>query len=922
MNPHRRELFREVLRRDEQLSCEFVGAAILTGAQAQLLSFIADDNRLSAHEVDYTGTIARCIESGRVETARLKALLPGLLKLVPPAAHDEDDEVIGREGRPLACGLLRSVCVRLLAKGKLSEDVLRAAVVAHFASGTRYERRNESRDIPKLLSKLSASQRLLVVDLEYALMRERQPQLDARAVCTELAHDGPLILDADRDRRGILERLSDEGGDPQYRAVLLTLAIYLTPRKDGRLIGTKAVGRAVADSPPLVSQLELAIAGFRPDPQILKMEKQQRRRRERQRKKRDQERKTWIDFWRGLAKHPSRALRPGMREQTIWNLSIALRSKPRGDEEARWDRSFLEEHFGSRAVDALRAALMDYWRGMEPTLRSERKDGERDTYLVVWSIGLMGIYAEAEDDDWAAKLTSAEAELAVRYAFLELNGYPSWMSALAEEHPEVVERVLGDAIDAELSEAGASGKWRSSSLQSTQYGRREIAKLLQRRLVRWLLAVHTSMSKTYSSEFEGKLEQVIGVLLTHGDGHVRIWLSELALCHAGPRRPAQHLLFWLPILCQTDPRRGLAQVLRALERLPVERKGTAVALIGGTQDERTNSPQANWRANLSPIERLALLRAIYRHVSPEADNVHPGVYSPDVRDRAEDGRRNVFKELMDADGPGATEAKLALADDPEFAHMRGRIETMAWERLAKDFDTSTFQPAELAGLLSGRELSPKSGAEMAQLMIDRLDDLRDLMLQDTSPRTAWAMVTDENSLRPAIAREFQSSAQGAYTVDQESVTADGKETDIRLRATAGLLATIELKIGEKDRSAKELRDTIENQLVKKYMAPKDARSGCLLVTVRNPAKTWRHPDDGRTIDRFGLQELLSEAALQAQTRLGGDARVIARVLDLTPRLGTEARASVASSTKRGAGRGRKNTIVTEPGPIQIGQGAR
>ena len=50
---------------------------------------------------------------------------------------------------------------------------------------------------------------------------------------------------------------------------------------------------------------------------------------------------------------------------------------------------------------------------------------------------------------------------------------------------------------------------------------------------------------------------------------------------------------------------------------------------------------------------------------------------------------------------------------------------------------------------------------------------------------------------------------------------------------------------------------------------------------------WQHPDTGVLIDRNQLQQMLSEAAQLAQQRLGGDARVMARVLDLTPRLGKE-----------------------------------
>jgi hypothetical protein len=204
---------------------------------------------------------------------------------------------------------------------------------------------------------------------------------------------------------------------------------------------------------------------------------------------------------------------------------------------------------------------------------------------------------------------------------------------------------------------------------------------------------------------------------------------------------------------------------------------------------------------------------------------------------------------------------------------------------------------ELARLFQGCELAPMTSTDMAHLLRDRLDDLQDLMGIDASPKAAWAAVRDENSLRAAIARELDTMSRGAYTVDQEGVTVDGKETDIRLRALSKYQASIELKIGEKPRSGTELRDTIETQLVKKYMYARNARTGCLLVSVAEPGKRWEHPETGARMDRHQLQTMLSEAAQLAQQRLGGDARVMARVLDLTPRLPKESQRTKARARK-------------------------
>lgn len=130
------------------------------------------------------------------------------------------------------------------------------------------------------------------------------------------------------------------------------------------------------------------------------------------------------------------------------------------------------------------------------------------------------------------------------------------------------------------------------------------------------------------------------------------------------------------------------------------------------------------------------------------------------------------------------------------------------------------------------EAPPNTLDAMYQLLRDRLDDIDDALLQDTSPREQWALIEDERVMRRAIARELNAMNNNLYTVDQEAATADEKETDIRLRSTSSpQQATIELKIGEKDRSAADFRSALKDQLLTKYMAAEHAKVGCLMITV-------------------------------------------------------------------------------------------
>ena len=141
-------------------------------------------------------------------------------------------------------------------------------------------------------------------------------------------------------------------------------------------------------------------------------------------------------------------------------------------------------------------------------------------------------------------------------------------------------------------------------------------------------------------------------------------------------------------------------------------------------------------------------------------------------------------------------------------------------------------------------------------------------------------------MRREIARELSHAANGLYTVDQEAVTADEKETDIRLRSVVSdHEAIIEIKRAN-PRSARDLRNAISEQLVAKYMAPETTGSGCLLVTLAKD-RMWDHPDTKAPISSCGLKSLLRDEAKRVEEAMGGAVRLNVHLLDLRPRLAVE-----------------------------------
>jgi len=545
----------------------------------------------------------------------------------------------------------------------------------------------------------------------------------------------------------------------------------------------------------------------------------------------------------------------------------------------------------------LRSAMKSIWRNDRPTLRTERPENEKGTFLIRWQLGLAAVAAEAEDPNWARRLSVGEAELAARYAPIELNGFPFWLESLAAVHPTVVEIVLGPELSYELDEIATANSY-SMFLQNVSHASPSLTAAFLPGLRIWF-------DKNFQRLREGedgaqvaeRLRRVVDVLLRYGDNHAREHIRTVAAQQlAGGLDPA-FAYVWLPTLMRLDPTTGTERLEQGLNGVEPGPQGLGVDWVGLLFGDRHNDSLVDLHLpEFTPNLLLRLVRLAYRYVRPAEDISHEGAYSPGPRDHAQRARDALLNAILGTKGPEGWAVKLEMSDDPLFVHFRDRTLMIAREKAAEEADGVALSESEVIAFDHNREASPATRDEMFALMIDRLDDLDDLLLRDDSPRAAWAGISDEKVMRREIARELRNAANHIYTVDQEGVTADEKETDIRLRAaTSDQQAVIELKLGD-GRPGRDLRDTIKEQLVTKYMAPDVCRSGCLLVTVAKD-RNWEHPDSKELLDVVGLEAMLQVEASKIVAEMNSALRLTTRVLDLRPRLPTEKKVVPAQKHK-------------------------
>jgi hypothetical protein len=828
----------------------------------------------------------------------LDKLRAGLTELVADGAEwTENRWPHTRTKRPDLLPSLLAVCNRQFREGVVSNALFRSSVLVLRFRKEDHQHDQATKELRAFLKNATSAQREAAFWEDDAFMQALHPQTDAWHRVFHVSHHGGINLDPEKDRDWAIRRLSDTTASLPDREMMLYAAMIDLLRQGDDVRGiTEGLKAHVADAPTLINIIDNRLKPSPDDEQMRQLEEESARRKSKAEKEESKARASWVKFWKEVATKPDVMFDDSRVDNTAWNLWQAMERSGRESRASGWNRGFIEQQFSRDVADRLRTALQKLWRKFLPTLRSERPADKKNTYQVRWQLGLAAIYAEAEDDAWATKLSEDEARLAARYVPIQLNGFPSWLEALAAVHSKAIDDTLGVELSLSLREPAEDSNatlW----LQDIRHASPAVARLFIPRIKAWLDDVLNGRVDETAAPAE-RVRQAVDILMQSDDPEVRATLADTASeqVACGFEKPAAKI--WLPVLMQLEPKAGVAALEKGLARTKPSARGEAIGWFSLLFDHDLRGGAVNLQyPDFSPDLLLRLARLAYRHVRPVDDVHHEGSYSPDERDHAERARGALLHAILTTPGTAGWKAKLELAADPLFEDLKDRAVAIARERAAEEAEGPAFTEAEVAALDTYGEVPPNTRDAMFAIMRDRLDDIDDLLLRDVSPRDTWANIRKENLMRRELARELINSANNMYTVDQEGATADEKETDIRMRATrSAQQATIELKIGEKPRSAAVLRKALKDQLLKKYMAAENCRAGCLVVSV-STNKMWTHPDNGKRLDLNGLIAMLNDEAGRLTSELSGSIRLMASGLDLRPRLKTE-RAAASKPERR------------------------
>jgi hypothetical protein len=263
----------------------------------------------------------------------------------------------------------------------------------------------------------------------------------------------------------------------------------------------------------------------------------------------------------------------------------------------------------------------------------------------------------------------------------------------------------------------------------------------------------------------------------------------------------------------------------------------------------------------------ALLLLMHQHIRREddIDRVGKGVYSPGLRDDAQDARDVLLSFIVETPGKEAFLALVDISADHPDKETRPWAAYRAKAKAAQDADFKAWTPEQVRDFNDRLERTPANHHELWDLAVDRLVDLKnDLEGGDASLAPILSKATLETEVRNFIGGWCRDRASARYAIPQEEEMADAKKPDLRFHGM-GFDGPVpaELKLAD-NWTGPQLFERLENQLCGDYLRDVRSTRG-IFVLVHNGIKgAWEHPSGGRmeSFDKLveGLQahwEILS-----------------------------------------------------------------
>lgn len=517
----------------------------------------------------------------------------------------------------------------------------------------------------------------------------------------------------------------------------------------------------------------------------------------------------------------------------------------------------LKEAYGEDVAITFRDFLIECVYIYNPELPSEI--GElTNTTTEATIFGLSGLEIQAaETQDWAKTLNSNQVMHVVRYALHELNGFSSWLKQLHDAHPDIVETLLLREMEWELLE--------NQQEHPSHYVISKVlysADFLYQKLGPPLLEILQQHNPIHGKH----LTQILQIIFSSSNVDDQK-IAEVARGKLSEQLSPFEQAIWFAAWVSVAPNQAISPLGTHLKSSVVPADATqfamhfVTALVSNDREDYSINARETYKKPAHLCD-LYLLILEFVKVDEDIDRTNEGMYSPELRDNAQDARNALFNTLSTIPGKDAFLALQRITLEHPHGTDRKWMTAHLKTRAQQDADLSSWFAEDVIEFENGSESQPRNRRQLYQVTLNRLLDMKDWLEQgEDSAASTWILQTEETKLRIVIAAWLRERKRGLYTVHQEEEQADSKRPDIRFHnSNCDAPVPIELKIVDNGWSGPNLFERLENQLCNDYLRDFRTSFGIFLLTSRGEKKTWQHPESGENLNFQILIEALQKRA--------------------------------------------------------------
>lgn len=429
----------------------------------------------------------------------------------------------------------------------------------------------------------------------------------------------------------------------------------------------------------------------RPSPAVRKMDADNRKWKRERKAREDKEERDRADWVRALKADPGRIQSPeGLKPGEFSYDQLHLLYSIREDGIARdrdWGSAWqqLIPEFGEEVARAYRDAAMAFWRPYMPGLRSEGAATGSTPYALIFAMAGFVIGC-AETEDFFVKLNDEDAQHALRYVTWELNGFPRWFEPLYRAHPATGLEALAKELIWELDHSKADQPTHHilhDILYHAPWLHAEVAPLI----IDWLRANDMRNADN--------LRYCLNILSSSGIAPAE--LGELAKAKLNGGVDTEQRPRWYALWVDNGPDDAISALEAELETLAQEDGSSfaqlfVVSLLGDRHGTGNRTGAFKTPAHL---KNLYVLMHRFIKASDDINRANGGVYSPVLRDDAQDARNNLFNLLAAQPGADTYAAIKALEQDHPEPSYRQWMAKRARERAIADADEPMWNAGEV-----------------------------------------------------------------------------------------------------------------------------------------------------------------------------------------------------------------------------------